>query len=339
MEALLELPTRNAHFAPRPSETRFPSFNSALARHGLHPLRATGIEIFQINVGKLCNQTCRHCHVDAGPDRTERMTRETAEACMAALERTNATTVDITGGAPELNENFRYLVDASRARGRHVMDRSNLTVLLLRSQSDLAQFLADREVEVIASLPYFLAERTDAQRGAGVFDKSIRALQLLNRLGYGQGGSLRLHLVYNPTGAFLPGDQNALEREFKRELDRRFQIRFDRLYAITNLPISRFLDFLLETGNYEQYMERLVNAFNPAAARAVMCRDTLSVGWDGQLYDCDFNQMLDDTVGFGAPAHIRDFSLDLLENRRIVTGIHCYGCTAGAGSSCGGTTA
>ena len=339
MEALLELPTRNAHFAPRPSETRFPSFNSALARHGLHPLRATGIEIFQINVGKLCNQTCRHCHVDAGPDRTERMTRETAEACMAALERTTATTVDITGGAPELNENFRYLVDASRARGRHVMDRSNLTVLLLRSQSDLAQFLADREVEVIASLPYFLAERTDAQRGAGVFDKSIRALQLLNRLGYGQGGSLRLHLVYNPTGAFLPGDQNALEREFKRELDRRFQIRFDRLYAITNLPISRFLDFLVETGNYERYMERLVNAFNPAAARAVMCRDTLSVGWDGQLYDCDFNQMLDDTVGFGAPAHIRDFSLDLLENRRIVTGIHCYGCTAGAGSSCGGTTA
>ena len=339
MEALLELPTRNAHFAPRPSETRFPSFDSALARHGLHPLRATGIEIFQINVGKLCNQTCRHCHVDAGPDRTERMTRETAEACMAALERTNATTVDITGGAPELNENFRYLVDASRARGRHVMDRSNLTVLLLRSQSDLAQFLADREVEVIASLPYFLAERTDAQRGAGVFDKSIRALQLLNRLGYGQGGSLRLHLVYNPTGAFLPGDQNALEREFKRELDRRFQIRFDRLYAITNLPISRFLDFLLETGNYERYMERLVNAFNPAAARAVMCRDTLSVGWDGQLYDCDFNQMLDDTVGFGAPTHIRDFSQDLLENRRIVTGLHCYGCTAGAGSSCGGTTA
>ena len=339
MEALLELPTRNAHFAPRPSETRFPSFNSALARHGLHPLRATGIEIFQINVGKLCNQTCRHCHVDAGPDRTERMTRETAEACMAALERTNATTVDITGGAPELNENFRYLVDASRARGRHVMDRSNLTVLLLRSQSDLAQFLADREVEVIASLPYFLAERTDAQRGAGVFDKSIRALQLLNRLGYGQGGSLRLHLVYNPTGAFLPGDQNALEREFKRELDRRFQIRFDRLYAITNLPISRFLDFLVETGNYERYMERLVNAFNPAAARAVMCRDTLSVGWDGQLYDCDFNQMLDDTVGFGAPTHIRDFSQDLLENRRIVTGLHCYGCTAGAGSSCGGTTA
>ena len=338
MEALLELPTRDARFSPRPAATRSPSFNSRLARHGLHPLRATGIEIFQINVGKLCNQTCRHCHVDAGPDRTERMTRETAEACIRALERTDAPTVDITGGAPELNENFRYLVDASKALGRHVMDRSNLTVLLLRSQSDLARFLADREVEVIASLPYFLAERTDAQRGAGVFDKSIEALRLLNRLGYGQGGALRLNLVYNPTGAFLPGDQNALEREFKRELDRRYGISFDRLYTITNMPISRFLDFLIESGNYEGYMERLVNSFNPAAAAEVMCRNTLSIGWDGQLYDCDFNQMLDETVGFGAPVHIRDFSPERLEKRRIVTGLHCYGCTAGAGSSCGGTT-
>lgn len=338
MEPLLELPTRNGHFSPRPAAKQFPSFNSALARHDLHPLRATGIEIFQINVGKLCNQTCGHCHVDAGPDRTERMTRATAEACIRALEQTEAPTVDITGGAPELNENFRYLVDASRALGRHVMDRSNLTVLLLRSQSDLAQFLADREVEIIASLPYFLAERTDAQRGAGVFDKSIRALKLLNGLGYGRGGALRLNLVYNPTGAFLPGDQEALEREFKRELDRRYRIRFDRLYTITNMPISRFLDFLVESGNYERYMERLVNAFNPAAAEALMCRNTLSVSWDGQLYDCDFNQMLEDPVGFGAPIDIRDFSPGLLENRRIVTGLHCYGCTAGAGSSCGGTT-
>ena len=337
---MLELPTRNGRSAPRPAVgARFPSFASRLARHGLHPLHATGIEIFQINVGKLCNQTCRHCHVDAGPDRTERMTRETAEACIRAVEQTAAHTVDITGGAPELNENFRYLVDASRALGRRVMDRSNLTVLLLRSQSDLARFLADREVEVIASLPYFLAERTDAQRGAGVFDKSIEALRLLNGLGYGQGGKLRLNLVYNPTGAFLPGSQEALEREFKRELDRRYQIRFDRLYTITNMPISRFLDFLIESGNYEGYLERLVNAFNPAAAEAVMCRNTLSVSWDGLLYDCDFNQMLDDPVGFGAPTHIRDFSLERLANRRIVTGMHCYGCTAGAGSSCAGATA
>ena len=323
---------------PSPADApHFPAFAAALARHGLHPLRATGIEIFQINVGKLCNQTCGHCHVDAGPDRTERMTRETAEACIRALAETDAPTVDITGGAPELNENFRYLVEASRGLGRHVIDRCNLTVLLLRSQSDLAGFLAGHQVEVIASLPYFLAERTDAQRGAGVFDKSIEALRLLNRLGYGQGGDLRLNLVYNPTGAFLPGNQEALERQFKRELDRRYAIRFDHLYTITNMPISRFLDYLLESGNYQRYMTRLVNAFNPAAAESVMCRNTLSVGWDGHLYDCDFNQMLDETVGYGAPAHIRDFSVAALRDRRIVTGRHCYGCTAGAGSSCGGT--
>ena len=339
MSEPVELPTVGVEAGPRRPNGRFPSFAGALARHGLHPLRATGIRVFQINVGKLCNQTCRHCHVDAGPDRTERMTRATAEACVRALEKTDAETVDITGGAPELNENFRYLVDASRALGRQVMDRSNLTVLLLRSQADLAGFLAEREVEIVASLPYFLQARTDAQRGEGVFDKSIEALRLLNRLGYGQGGSLRLNLVYNPTGAFLPGDQQALEREFKRELDRRHQIRFDHLYTITNMPISRFLDFLLESGNYEGYMERLVNSFNPAAAAAVMCRDTLSVGWDGRLYDCDFNQMLDDTLGFGAPLHIEDFAPEELEHRRIVTGLHCYGCTAGAGSSCGGTTA
>ncbi len=311
-------------------------FDDKLADHGLHPLRATGVEIFQINVGKLCNQTCRHCHVDAGPDRTERMTRETAEACIAALRRTDAPTVDITGGAPELNENFRYLVDASRELGRHVMDRCNLTVLMLRSQQDLAGFLADREVEVVASLPYFLADRTDAQRGEGVFDRSVEALRLLNRLGYGQGGKLRLNLVYNPTGAFLPGDQQGLEREFKRELGRRFDIRFDQLFTITNLPISRFLDYLIESGNHEAYMEKLVNAFNPAAAEAVMCRNTISVGWDGWLYDCDFNQMLDIKVGYGAPVHISEFSEEALGSRRIVTGAHCYGCTAGAGSSCGG---
>ncbi len=311
-------------------------FDDKLADHGLHPLRATGVEIFQINVGKLCNQTCRHCHVDAGPDRTERMTRETAEACIAALRRTDAPTVDITGGAPELNENFRYLVDTSRELGRHVMDRCNLTVLMLRSQQDLAGFLADREVEVVASLPYFLADRTDAQRGEGVFDRSVEALRLLNRLGYGQGGKLRLNLVYNPTGAFLPGDQQGLEREFKRELGRRFDIRFDQLFTITNLPISRFLDYLIESGNHEAYMEKLVNAFNPAAAEAVMCRNTISVGWDGWLYDCDFNQMLDIKVGYGAPVHISEFSEEALGSRRIVTGAHCYGCTAGAGSSCGG---
>ena len=290
-------------------------------------------------MGKPCSQTCGHCHVDAGPHRVaEQMTRETADLRLEALSRTSAHTVDLTGGAPELNRNFRYLVDRSRAAGRRVLDRCNLTVLLLRSQAGLAEYLAAHEVEIVASLPCFLAERTDAQRGDGVFDLSIRALRLLNRLGYGQGGGLVLNLAYNPTGAFLPGDQTALEREFKRELDRRYGIRFDRLFALTNLPISRFLDFLLDTGNYEGCMTRLVNAFNPAAAASVMCRNTISMGWDGRLYDCDFNQMLDEEIGFGAPAHIADFSEERLRNRRIVTGLHCYGCTAGAGSSCGGTT-
>lgn len=334
------LPVFEAGAAARPPANGFPDFDDRLAESGLPPLRAEDIEIFQINVGKLCNQTCRHCHVDAGPHRAaEQMTRETAELCLRALARTGAGTVDLTGGAPELNANFRFLVEGAREMGRRVMDRCNLTVLLLPSQAGLAEYLAEREVEIVASLPYFLADRTDAQRGDGVFDLSVRALRLLNRLGYGQGGRLALNLVYNPTGAFLPGDQAALERDFKRELDRRFGIRFDRLYAMTNLPISRFLDYLLESGNYQGYMTRLVNAFNPAAAASVMCRNTLSVGWDGRLFDCDFNQMLDLETGFGAPARIAEFDPEALSRRRIVTGAHCYGCTAGAGSSCGGATA
>ena len=317
-----------------------PSFDERLAGSGLFPLTAQAIEVFQINVGKLCNQVCGHCHVDAGPDRREIMTRETAEAIVAALGKTRASTVDITGGAPELNPNFRYLVEESRRLGKHVLDRCNLTVLLLKSQADLAEFLASRQVEVVASLPYFQADKTDAQRGLGVFDKSIEAIRKLNDLGYGREGSgLALNLVYNPAGAFLPPPQEALERDFKRELDRRFGVAFNSLYAITNMPISRFLEFLLATGNYERYMRRLVDAYNPAAAAGVMCRNTLSIGWDGRVYDCDFNQMLDLTTGFGAPAHIRDFDLERLERRRVLTGNHCYGCAAGSGSSCGGSTA
>lgn len=321
-------------------ESRHKPFNESLAESDLFPLTATGIEIFQINVGKLCNQTCKHCHVDAGPDRTEMMTRETADLCLRAIEQCGAGTVDITGGAPELNPQFRYLVEESKKRGRHVMDRCNLTVLLIQGQKDLGRFLADHQVEVVASLPYFLAEKTDAQRGDGIFDKSIRALRLLNDLGYGREGSgLKLNLVYNPTGAFLPPDQAALEKDFKLELDQRYGVAFNSLYTITNMPISRFLEFLQGAGLYDRYMTRLISAYNPAAAAGVMCRNTLSVGWDGRLFDCDFNQMLDLPVGFGAPTHIRDFVAGKLENRRIETGRHCYGCTAGAGSSCGGTTA
>ena len=322
----------------RPAAWR--GFDDRLADAGLPPLRATGIGVFQINVGKFCNQTCRHCHVDAGPDRTEQMSRETAELCMAALEKTDIPVVDITGGAPELNPSFRWMVERSRALGRHVMDRCNLSILLLKPHADLADFLAANQVEVVASLPYFRPTQADAQRGDGIFDKSIEALRKLNALGYGKPGTgLALNLVHNPVGAFLPAAQASLEKQFRRELDRQFGIVFDNLYTITNMPISRFLEFLLDSGNYEGYMERLANAFNPAAVAGVMCRNTISIGWDGGLYDCDFNQMLDLKVGDGAPTHVRDFDAHALANRAIVTANHCYGCTAGAGSSCGGAVA
>ena len=321
------------------SNAALPRFDRTMEGAGLHPLAATGIAVFQINVGRLCNQTCRHCHVDAGPDRLEVMSRGTAELCMAALARTGIPTVDITGGAPELTPVFRYLVGDSRRLGRRVMDRCNLSVLLLPAQADLAPFLARHGVEIVASLPSVAASQTDAQRGGGVFDRSIEALKRLNALGYGRPGSgLLLTLVTNPVGAFLPPSQASQEAHFRERLSRDHGVVFNTLHTITNMPISRFLEFLLESGNYEDYMRRLVDAFKPAAAAGVMCRTTLSVGWDGRLYDCDFNQMLDLTLGFGAPAHIRDFEPAVLHARRIVTGNHCYGCTAGAGSSCGGAT-
>jgi radical SAM/Cys-rich protein len=314
-------------------------FDAALARAGLFPLTATGISVLQVNVGKFCNQTCRHCHVDAGPDRLEIMTRETAAQCIEALRRSDIPTLDITGGAPELNSNFRWLVEQGRSLGRTVMDRCNLTVLGLPSQSDLAAFLANHQVAVVASLPYFLREQTDAQRGAGVFEKSIAAIRRLNELGYGQPETgLTLDLVYNPVGAFLPPPQHAIEADFRRELQRRHGVVFNSLFTITNMPISRFLDFLLRSGNYDRYMEKLVNAFNPSAARGVMCREMISVGWDGKLYDCDFNQMLDIGLEGAEAAHISSFHPERLGRRRIVTGQHCYGCTAGSGSSCGGAT-
>lgn len=314
------------------------SFDLRLREAGIFPLSATGITVLQINVGKLCNQACRHCHVDAGPDRRESMSRETAEHCMAALAKTDIPTVDITGGAPELNPNFRWMVERARTLGRHVMDRCNLTVLLLPAHEDLAGFLAANQVEIVASLPYFQASQTDAQRGDGVFKKSIEAIRVLNRLGYGRPDSgLVLNLVYNPVGAFLPPAQSAIEERFRKELRGRYGVEFNHLYTIANMPISRFLEFLIESGNYESYMERLANAFNPAAAAGVMCRYTISVGWDGRFYDCDFNQMLELPVAHGAPTHIHDFDPVRLHQRRIVTRNHCYGCTAGSGSSCGGT--
>jgi radical SAM/Cys-rich protein len=318
-------------------------FAEALAAHGWRDLRPAAIEIFQVNVGKFCNMTCRHCHVDAGPDRVEEMMdRATVDLCLAALDRTAAHTVDVTGGAPELNPNFRYLVDASVARGKHVIDRCNLTVLLLPGQKDLPEWLAARGVEVVASLPHWRRRGTDAQRGDGTFEKSLEALRLLNAAGYGKGDPRRrLTLLSNPVGAFLPANQAAMEREWKEGLAREHGVTFDRLLVLSNMPISRFLEWLEESGNLEHYLRLLVNSFNATTVAGLMCRNTLSVGWDGRVYDCDFNQMLDLPARSesGAGFHVRDLTAEGLAARTIVTARHCFGCTAGAGSSCGGAIA
>ena len=315
-------------------------FEDSLHASGLFPLHATGIEILQINVGKKCNQTCRHCHVDAGPDRQEMMSDQVVDSLLHVLETTDIPTLDITGGAPELHKRFDEIVRRATAAGKHVMDRCNLTITQLPNYSYLPEFLAEHRVEVVASLPHYRARNTDSQRGEGVYEESIRALQRFNELGYGKPGTgLLLNLVTNPVGTFLPGNQVALERDWKRQLQRLHGIEFNSLYTITNMPISRFLEFLDEEGSLQEYMQRLLDAFNPAAASGVMCRNTLSVGWEGTLYDCDFNQMLDLPVAPGVPRTIFDFDRQLLEGREIVLGPHCFGCTAGAGSSCGGATA
>ena len=315
-------------------------FETALEGAGLYPLRPTKVEIFQVNVGRKCNQTCRHCHVDAGPDRTEMMPDAVMDRCLEVIESTSIPTVDITGGAPELHRRWKELVVRARAAGKHVMDRCNLTITLLPNYAYLPEFFAAHGVHVIASLPHYRQKGTDTQRGDGVFDESVEALKRLNALGYGKEGTgLVLDLVTNPVGTFLPGAQKALEAEWKRQLLRLYGVEFNALYTITNMPISRFLEFLQETGQTAEYLERLAAAFNPAAAAGVMCRNTLSVGWDGTLFDCDFNQMLELPVHPAAPRTIFDFDLAALERREIVLGPHCFGCTAGAGSSCGGATA
>jgi radical SAM/Cys-rich protein len=312
-------------------------FEQTLARSGLPPLRAAGIQVLQVNVGKLCNQTCGHCHVDAGPERREVMTRETMALCLDVLARTGIPTLDVTGGAPEMNPHFRWFVGEAHGLGCHVIDRCNLTILLAPGYDDLPDFLARRRVEVVASLPCYLPQNTDAQRGAGVFDKSIEALRRLNAAGYGQPESgLVLTLVYNPLGPTLPPPQAALAAAYRKELATRYGVVFSRLYTITNMPISRFLDDLVHRGRYDEYMDKLVAGYNPAAVAGVMCRTTLSVGWDGRLYDCDFNQMLELELAPGLPRHVRDVDPARLEGRRVVTGAHCYGCTAGSGSGCQG---
>ena len=305
------------------------------------PLRAGGLDVLQVNVGRVCNQTCRHCHVDAGPDRAESMSAEVATACLDLLARGPFTTLDITGGAPEMNPQFRRLVERGRELGRRVIDRCNLTILEAPGSADLAGFLAQHQVEVVASLPCYLEQNVDRQRGDRVFERSLAALRKLNALGYGQPGSpLTLTLVFNPGGPSLPPPQQKLEADYRRELRERYGIEFTRLFTITNMPISRFLEDLLSQGRLEDYLQKLVQAFNPASIAAVMCRTTLSVDWQGRLFDCDFNQMLDLPVAPAEPATVFDLTpadLDRLARRPIQTAQHCYGCTAGAGSSCGGS--
>jgi radical SAM/Cys-rich protein len=293
----------------------------------------------QLNLGKMCNQTCKHCHVDAGPDRKEMMSQSTMQFCLDVLKNSEIDVVDLTGGAPELNPDFRWLVEQIKKLGKHVIVRCNLTIILANKRFyDLPDFFKQHQVEVVSSLPSFTQDRTDRQRGDGVFEDSIKALQMLNQVGYGKEGSgLILNLVYNPAGAFLPPSQAALEKEYKMELSSRYDLVFNQLYAITNMPISRYLDYLLSSGNYSRYMDKLISAFNPASVQNLMCRNTLSVGWDGYLYDCDFNQMLDLKLSASGNQHISDFDFVILKNRNIVIKQHCFGCTAGEGSSCGGS--
>jgi len=318
-----------------------PTFKDKIAQTGHFPLKPKKLEVLQINVGYMCNQVCSHCHVDAGPDRKEIMTRDTMRQCLEVIKKTGAHTLDLTGGAPEMNPDFRWFVEeAAKAGIKDFIVRSNLTIIRANKKYyDLPEFFKKHNVHVISSMPYYKREKTDKQRGDGVFDKSIKALQMLNEVGYGiEGSSLRLDLVYNPSGAYLPTDQAALERDFKIALKEDFNIDFHNLFAITNLPVSRFLEYLIASDNYEDYMYALVEAYNPMAVENVMCTNTLSISWDGWLYDCDFNQMLGLKVA-SKVKHISEYNEDLLQNRNIIISQHCYGCTAGAGSSCQGTVA
>ncbi len=318
-------------------------FERMLHEHSLGDLRRGRVEIFQINVGKLCNQTCVHCHVNAGPGRKEVMTRETIDRIVDWLARTDIPKVDITGGAPEIIPDFRYLVERVKTLepARHIVDRCNLTIFFEAGHEYLPEFLAQNRIEVIASLPCYTIKNVDMQRGDGVFAKSIRALQWLNELGYGTSPNLPLHLIYNPVGAYLPGPQAELEADYHRELREHFGIVFNRLYTITNMPIARFATWLDREGKFQQYMQLLVENFNPASVDGLMCRNTLSIGWRGEVYDCDFNQMLDmqwtrNGSGPPKPLYLWDLHPAELEGRPIMTDDHCFGCTAGAGSSCGG---
>ena len=318
----------------------FPSFGSKVVETQKEALTTSTLEILQVNLGKMCNQVCEHCHVDAGPDRKEIMSKEVMQHCLKWAALPSVTTVDLTGGAPEMNPNFKWFVEELSKLNVEIIVRSNLTILTTNKFADMPEFFKKHKVTVVSSMPCYSAANVDKQRGNGVFDSSISALQTLNKLGYGLAETgLKLHLVYNPGGASLPPDQMGLQADYKRELAKHFDISFNELYTITNLPISRFLDFLLTTEQYEKYMQKLVDAFNPLAVEGLMCRNTVSVGYDGQLFDCDFNQMLELPLVCNSGNNIANVTADMIENRPVVTRQHCYGCTAGAGSSCQGAVA
>ncbi len=298
-----------------------------------------GVDVLQVNMGKYCNLACIHCHVESGPNRTELMSRETVDAVLRFLGRTNIPTVDITGGAPELNPTFDYLVESAVGLGRHVMDRCNLTVIFEPGKDYLPEFFERHRVELVCSLPCYSEENVDRQRGKGTFELSIRALQMFNELGYGQSESgLVLHLVYNPVGPHLPPPQDQLEQDYKRILKEKFGIVFNRLYCLSNMPITRYATHLKLRSEYEKYMQLLESSFNPSTLDQVMCRNLISVGWEGTIYDCDFNQMLDLPIrdADGKPLNISTLSFDQVQHLPVTVGDHCYACTAGSGSSCGG---
>lgn len=316
------------------------AFDAKLQETGQWPLLASSIDTLQANLGRRCNQACRHCHVEAGPARTESMSRHRVDTVLEVLRNNPIGRLDLTGGAPELHPDFEHLVSEARSIGREVIDRSNLTVLLEPGREHLIEFLRDHEVSITASLPYFLAENVDRQRGPGVFAKSLEALHRLNNAGYGlEDTGLQLNLVYNPLGAYLPGSQMALEAQFRDELRHRYNVCFSRLYTITNMPIGRFADYLRQSGNEQRYWQRLRASFNPAVVPTLMCQKMVSIGWDGYLYDCDFNQMLDMKLDHGLPDRVERFNYATMSVRKISTADHCFGCTAGAGSSCGGALA
>jgi radical SAM/Cys-rich protein len=331
----------DAHASREPDGCGIPHFPAMLASHGLEPLRPTGIDILQVNTGYRCNLRCTHCHVDARPDRTEVMNRETMRRCVDVLKSDPVRTLDITGGAPEMNPDFLWFIEEARAArpDLEILVRSNLTLLMGDGiYGELPLFMKKHRVNLIASLPCYTRETVDRQRGEGVFDRSVAALKMLNGIGYGTEGSTHeLNLVYNPPGPTLPGCQHQLEDEYRKQLLQQFGITFTRLYTLTNMPVSRFLQNLVDAGGYCEYMDLLASNFNPAAVGALMCLNTISVRWDGKLYDCDFNQMLDLPVDPSSPGHIGEFDLKRLLERKIAVGQHCYGCTAGAGSSCQGS--